>query len=92
MAVNCLRLLANAALRRLLVRPTAIHVPKRAFALPFLLEYMQRGIDAVVMDEDVHRRKAFSRLPRSSLRKAEKGAAQSGFPSVAPGLTRLGLS
>src|SRR5262249_5263653 len=53
-AADRFRLLACAALGRLLVVAPQLHLPEHAFALHLLLEDAQRLIDIVVTDENLH--------------------------------------
>lgn len=45
---------AGAALRRFFVMTPQLHFPKHAFALQFLFERLQRLIDIVVTNENLH--------------------------------------
>src|SRR6202011_646592 len=86
-ATHRLRPFADAAFRRLLVGPAALHLAEGALALHFLLEHPQRGIDVVVADEHLHRGDAFLVVAAlTSARKRKKGEPLGGLPLLRPGL------
>ena len=47
--------LARTALRGLLIMPAELHLPENALALEFLLKRLQRLIDVVITNENLHR-------------------------------------
>ncbi len=53
-APNRFRFLASSFLRRLLIMATKLHFAKDAFALHFFLERLERLIDIVVANENLH--------------------------------------